>query len=73
MHKDTNDSDNNNDTMNDDNNNMTTNDNDTNDDNTIPNNPPVGKMTTKDTPVSKVKNGSTTQSEAFADTLKWCR
>jgi hypothetical protein len=56
------------------NNNTTTNDDDTNDDNTIPDNPPVvSKMTPRDNPVSKIKNGSTTQSEALADTLEWCR
>jgi hypothetical protein len=63
--------DNNNNNIN--NNNMTTNDDDTSDENTIPDNPPVSKMTPRDNPVSKVKNGSTTQSEAFSDTLEWCR
>jgi hypothetical protein len=55
--------------MNDENNNMTTDD-ETNDDNTIPDNPPVSKMTPKDNPVSKLKSGSTTKSEAFANTLE---
>jgi hypothetical protein len=53
--------------MNDDKNKMTTDD-DTIDDNTIPNNPPVSKLThPKDNPVSKLM---TTKSEAFADTLE---
>jgi hypothetical protein len=51
--------------MNDDNNKMTTDD-DTNDDNTIPDNQPVSKLThPKDNPVSKLKSGLTTKSEAF--------
>ena len=56
--------------MNNDNNKMT-NDANTNYDNTIPNNPPVSKLThPKDNPVSKLKSGLTTKSEAFADTLE---
>jgi hypothetical protein len=56
--------------MNDDNNKMTTDD-DTNDNNTIPDNPPVSKVThPKDNPVSKLKSGLTTKSEAFTDTLE---
>jgi hypothetical protein len=41
--------------------------------NSIEKNLPI-KMTPKDNPVSKVKrNGSKTQSEAFANMLEWCR
>jgi hypothetical protein len=57
-----------------DDNNIATNDDNTNndDDNRILDNPPV-RMTPVGNPVSKIKNGSMTESEVFPDALEWCR